>query len=210
MAKPILHSYFRSSCTWRVRIALAFKKIDYQYEAVHLMKDGGEQFTQEFIDLNPMKEVPVLVVGDQALHQSVAILEYLEEKYPQPALLPSDLVARAKVRAVVETITSGIQPLQNLRVLLKLKDEADRGPWAKHWIASGFIALEEMLKRTSGKYCYGDVVTLADVCLVPQVYNAQRFGVDLAQFPTITRINSELLQLEAFKESSPANMPDCQ
>lgn len=205
--KPVLYSYFRSSCSWRVRIALAFKKIDYEYRAVNLVKDGGEQHSEEFTKLNPRREVPVFVDGEQVLTHSVPIIEYLEETRPRPPLLPSDPVQRAKVRGIVESIVSGIQPLQNLNVLVRVGE--GKQEWAKYWIERGFAALEEQLRNTSGTCCFGDSVTIADLCLTPQVFNANRFGVDMTKYPIISRINEFLSSLEEFQNTHPSKQPDC-
>ncbi|KAK6182941.1 hypothetical protein SNE40_010511 [Patella caerulea] len=207
-AKPILYSYFRSSCSWRVRIALAIKGVEYEYKAVHLVKDGGEQHTEDFKSKNPMQQVPAFVVDDQTLVQSLPIIEYIEEVYPGPSLLPKDPIQRAKVRGLAEVINSGIQPLQNLTVLQYLNEDTKKD-WAKHWIHNGFISLEKMLKETSGKYCFGDEVSMADVCLPPQVFNANRFQVDMNEFPVISRINEELSKIEAFRVAEPKRQPDC-
>uniref|UniRef100_A0A2R5LKH8 Putative glutathione s-transferase n=1 Tax=Ornithodoros turicata TaxID=34597 RepID=A0A2R5LKH8_9ACAR len=206
-SKPILYSYFRSSCAYRVRIALALKNIDYEYRAVSLIKDGGEQHSSEFKKLNPMSQVPVLVVDGQTLSQSLAIIEYLEEKYPGTSLLPKDPILRAKARSLAHLVASGIQPLQNLNVLQRL-DETKRNEWCVHFISKGFQALEEMLTKTAGKYCVGDEVSVADACLVPQVYNANRFKVDMSTFPNIVRINAALVELPAFKAAHPSCQPD--
>ncbi|KAK7074268.1 Glutathione S-transferase zeta-1 [Halocaridina rubra] len=205
-SKPILYSYFRSSCTWRVRIVLAHKGIDYENNPVNLLKQ--EQVGDEFKKVNPMGQIPSLVIGNQTLSQSMSIMEYLEEVYPDKPMLPKDPLSRAKVREICEIIASGIQPLQNLSVLKKIGDEK-KMEWAQFHINKGFIALEETLSKSAGKYCVGDEVSLADCCLVPQVYNANRFQVDLVPFPTIVRINESLSSLEAFKAAHPSNQPDC-
>jgi len=207
-SKPVLYSYFRSSCSWRVRIVLAWKGIDYEQKPVNLMKDGGEQMSEEFKKLNPMKQVPALVIGGRTLVQSTAIIEYLEETVPNPPLLPKDPFKRAKVRELVECIAQGIQPLQNLAVLL-LHEEAKRAEIARHPIVRGFTALESMLKESSGKYSVGDEVTFADCYLVPQIANARRFAVDMTPFPTLVRIEDELMKLPAFQVSHPRAQPDC-
>ncbi|XP_059675355.1 maleylacetoacetate isomerase isoform X3 [Gavia stellata] len=178
-AKPILYSYFRSSCSWRVRIALALKGISYDLVPVNLLKDGGQQ---------------------------LAIIHYLEDTRPNPRLLPQDPKKRAKVRMIADHIVSGIQPLQNLSILKKMGEK--KTEWAQNCIASGFQALEQILQHTSGRYCVGDEVSMADLCLVPQVSNAERFKVDMGPYPTITRINKALLELEAFKVSHPSRQPD--
>ncbi|XP_023384583.1 maleylacetoacetate isomerase isoform X2 [Pteropus vampyrus] len=178
--KPILYSYFRSSCSWRVRIALALKSIDYETIPVNLIKDGGQQ---------------------------LAIIEYLEETRPTPRLLPRDPKKRASVRMISNLIAGGIQPLQNLSVLKEVGQEKQLA-WAQKTISSGFNALEQILQSTAGKYCVGDEVSMADLCLVPQVANAERFKVDLTLYPTISHINKSLLALEAFQVSHPSRQPD--
>lgn len=206
MSKPVLYSYFRSTCSWRVRIVLAHKKIDYEYQPIHLLKK--EQVDEEYIKVNPMGQVPALIVGDKMLTQSISIMEYLEESYPQMPLLPKEPLLRAKVREICEVIGSGIQPLQNLSVLQKIGDEK-KMEWGHFYINKGFIALERLLAGCAGKYSVGDQVTLADCCLLPQVYNANRFKVDMSQFPIINRIHEELSSLESFKAAHPSKQPDC-
>ncbi|XP_035184261.1 maleylacetoacetate isomerase isoform X1 [Oxyura jamaicensis] len=204
--KPILYGYFRSSCSWRVRIALALKGIAYDQVPVNLLKDGGQQLSPEFKAVNPMQQVPALKIDGITLSQSLAIIHYLEDTRPNPRLLPQDPKKRAQVRMISDHIASGIQPLQNLRILKQMGER--KTEWAQKCIASGFQALEQVLQQTSGRYCVGDEVSMADLCLVPQVANAERFNVDLGPFPTITRINKALLELEAFKVSHPSRQPD--
>ncbi|NXG30879.1 MAAI isomerase, partial [Dromaius novaehollandiae] len=203
---PILYSYYRSSCSWRVRIALALKGIAYDQVPVNLLKDGGQQFSAEFKALNPMKQVPALKIDGIILSQSLAIIHYLEETRPNPRLLPQDPKKRAQVRMISDHIVSGIQPLQNLSILEQMGEK--KMEWAQHYITSGFQALEQILQHTAGRYCVGDEVSMADLCLVPQVFNAERYKVDLAPYPTITKINKALLELEAFKVSHPSRQPD--
>lgn len=207
----MLYSYFRSSASWRVRIVLALKGLDYEYRAVNLIKDGGEQKKEEYVkSKNPMGQVPTYVDGDMVLTQSVAIMEYLEEKYPEVSLMPKDLAGRAKVRQLVEVVNSGTQPIQNLSVMLKAGGTAEeRREWMRFWIDRGLTAFEALLQSTSGKYCVGDEVTLADCCIVPQLLNANRNNVDMSKFPTINRISAELANHEAFKKAHPDNQPDC-
>ncbi|XP_020841839.1 maleylacetoacetate isomerase isoform X2 [Phascolarctos cinereus] len=206
--KPVLYSYFRSSCSWRVRIALALKKIDYDTFPVHLIKDGGQQFSEEFQTLNPMSQVPALKIDGVTLTQSLAIIEYLEETRPTPVrLLPQDPKKRASVRMISDLIASGIQPLQNIAVLKKVGQETQL-TWAQSVIGSGFRALEQVLQSTAGKYCVGNEISMADLCLVPQVANAERFKVDLSPYPIINRINKTLLTMEAFQVSHPSRQPD--
>uniref|UniRef100_A0A8C8ZHJ5 maleylacetoacetate isomerase n=1 Tax=Prolemur simus TaxID=1328070 RepID=A0A8C8ZHJ5_PROSS len=178
--KPILYSYFRSSCSWRVRIALALKGIDHEMITINLIKDGGQQ---------------------------LAIIEYLEETRPTPRLLPQDPKKRASVRMISDLIASGIQPVQNLSILEQVGQEKQL-TWAQNVITSGFTALEQILQSTAGRCCVGDEVSMADLCLVPQVANAERFKVDLTAYPTISRINKTLLSLEAFQVSHPCRQPD--
>ncbi|XP_056152062.1 maleylacetoacetate isomerase isoform X2 [Lampris incognitus] len=204
--KPILHGYFRSSCSWRVRIAFALKGIEYDQVPVNLIKDGGQQLTDQYKALNPMQQVPAVELDGITLSQSLAVIQYIEETRPGPRLLPTDPKKRAQVRMICDLIASGIQPLQNLYVLQKIG--AEKVQWAQHFIERGFQALEPILKETAGTYCVGDEVSMADICLVPQVYNAERFKVDVGQYPTIKRLNQALIELEAFKVSHPSCQPD--
>lgn len=204
--KPLLFSYFRSSCAWRVRTALALKGIQYDQHPINLIKDGGQQLTDEYRRVNPMQQVPALRIDGVTLTQSLAIIEYLEETRPQPPLLPRDPIKRAQCRMISDHIASGIQPVQNLAVLQRVGD--GKLEWAQHFIVKGFQALELLLQDTAGRYCIGDEVTMADLCLVPQVSNADRFKVDMAPYPTISRINQALLQLDAFQVSHLCRQPD--
>ncbi|KAJ3369020.1 Glutathione S-transferase zeta-1 [Allomyces arbusculus] len=206
--KPVLHTYFRSSCSWRVRIALHHKQIDYTPSYVNLLK--GEQKGDKYAATNPGKLLPALEIDGNVLTQSVAILEYLEETRPQHPLLPSDAAGRAHVRALVNAIACDIQPLGNLRVQQYHSTEAEQKlAWGRHWTTLGFVGVEAAIAKRGGKYCYGDNVTLADVCLVPQVYNAGRFGVDMTQFPNIVRVVENLKKLDAFVQSAPEAQADC-
>ncbi|XP_047677047.1 maleylacetoacetate isomerase isoform X2 [Tachysurus fulvidraco] len=211
--KPVLHGYFRSSCSWRVRIAFALKGIEYDQEPVNLVKDGGQQLTEQYKTVNPMQQVPAVTIDGITLSQSLAIIQYIDETRPRPPFLPADLQQRAQVRMISDLIASGIQPLQstsfitkNIYVIQKVGEE--KVQWAQHFINKGFKALESILKQTSGTYCVGNEISMADICLVPQVYNAERFKVDLDQYPTIKRINQTLMDLEAFKISHPSCQPD--
>ncbi len=194
---------------------LALKNISYDNHPVHLVKDGGHQRTADYRPKNPMLQVPVLEWTEEGrthrLAQSVAICEYLNERYPDPPLLPASIHVRATVRQLVETVNSGIQPIQNLRVLQELSAVGvDRVEWSARWIRRGFEALEAQLLDTSGRYCMGDTITLADVFVVPQIYNARRFGVDLAPFPTIVRIDATCAEDAAFQAAHPDRQPDAQ
>lgn len=208
-----LRSYYRSSCSWRVRIALNWKNLNYRVLPVHLVNNGGEQFNFEMRRRNPMREVPVLSDERGDIAQSMAILEYLEELEPTPALLPSDPFLRAKTRQLAEVINSGVQPLQNLRVLKHLGKvngltQEETRAWAKHWIGEGLNAFQELVKDTAGDFCVGDQVTFADLFLVPQLYNARRFGVSVNHFPLLLDIEARLSTLEAFAKAHPERQPD--
>ncbi len=213
-----LYAYFRSSASYRVRIALALKGLDYDYRPVHLLEAGGQQFTDAYRAVNPLSELPSLVVsaaggGVTAIAQSVAILEYLEEVHPEPALLPEGALDRARVRQLVEAVNSSIQPVQNLKVMKKLGadfgiDRPAMFAWARYWIERGFEGLEALLTQTAGRFAFGDAVTLADAVLVPQVYNARRFDCDLDRFPTIARVSAAAEALDAFGAAHPHRQPD--
>ncbi|AHV93174.1 maleylacetoacetate isomerase [Bordetella holmesii] len=212
-----LYSYFRSSAAYRVRIALNIKGLSYAYSPVHLLKEDGQQLSEDYLALNPSALVPTLVDGDQAIGQSLAIIEYLDETHPQPALLPATPAARARVRAIALNIACDIHPLNNLRVLkylkhdLKVEEEA-KNAWYRHWVDTGLTALESMLSQSAetGRFCHGDTPTLADICLVPQVFNARRFGCDLSAMPTILRIDEACNTLPAFQKAAPENQPDAE
>jgi maleylpyruvate isomerase len=211
-----LYGYWRSSCSWRVRIGLNWKKQVFSYLPVHLLKDGGQQKSEGFTSLNPMQSVPLLEVEDDGrlLHiaQSMAILEYLEERWPVPSLLPKDRALRARVRQAAEIVNSGIQPFQNTSVQRRVKHElhGDEKAWARHFITHGLQALELLLKETSGRYSVGDEVTLADCFLVPQLYHARRYEVDVAPFPTLTRVEGACMALSAFQEAHADRQPDAE
>ncbi|XP_067336959.1 maleylacetoacetate isomerase isoform X2 [Channa argus] len=204
--KPVLHGYFRSSCSWRVRIAFALKGIEYDQVPVNLIRDGGQQLTEQYKELNPMQQVPAVEIDGVTLSQSLAVIQYIDETRPGPRLLPVDPIKRAQVRLISDLIASGIQPLQNLYVLQKIG--AEKVQWAQHFIDRGFQALEPILRQTAGKYCVGDEISMADICLVPQVYNAERFKVDVSQYPLIKRLHQTLLEIDAFKMSHPSCQPD--
>lgn len=212
-----LYSYFRSSAAFRVRIALALKGLPFEYVPVHLLKDGGQQLSEQYRALNANALVPTLLDDDHALSQSMAIVEYLDETHPEPALLPGSALDRAYVRAVAQSIACEIHPLNNLRVLKYLKhtlgvSEEAKDAWYRHWIEIGFDGLEATLTREgkAGRFCFGDTPTLADLCLVPQVFNAQRFQVDLEPYPTIVRIFDACMELPAFQQAAPKSQPDAE
>ena len=202
----VLYDYFRSSASYRVRIALNLKGLAYDSVPVSLLDNA--QRAPEYLRKNPQGLVPALLDGEQLLTQSLAICEYLEETYPQPALLPNDAIGRARVRALALSIACDIHPLNNLRVLRRLEaqfaaDQAGKDAWYQHWIQSGFEAFEQQIQSTHGHYCFGDTVTLADLALVPQVYNARRFNCDLSAYPTMRAIEQRCLALDAFARATP-------
>ena len=212
-----LYTYFRSSAAYRVRIALNLKGIAYEPLPVHLLRGGGEQHSAAFAEVNPAGVVPVLEDGPLTLTQSVAIIEYLEECYPDPPLLPRSPPERAKVRAFALAIACDIHPLNNLRVMQYLgsklaADEPARSAWSRHWIELGFATLEHQLVTggTAGLYCYGDSPSLADCCLVPQVFNAVRLKCSLHPYPTLHRIYDHCTRLPAFARAAPAAQPDAE
>lgn len=212
-----LYSYWRSSAAYRVRIGLNLKGLDYAIEPVHLVRDGGEQRGDDYRALNPQQLVPMLKHGDRRLTQSLAILEYLDDMFPKPALLPADARGRARARALAQLVACDIHPLNNLRVLQYLKREQDAAQpaidaWMQHWMHEGFHAMEAMLADSpaTGAFCHGDAPTIADACLVPQLYNAHRFGVSLEAYPQIARIEANCLALPAFDAARPENQPDAE
>ncbi|MBZ2208339.1 maleylacetoacetate isomerase [Massilia soli] len=211
-----LYTYFRSSAAYRVRIALNLKGLAYEAVPVHLLRKGGEQLQPAYRAINPAAMLPSLEDdGGATLTQSVAIIEYLDETHPATPLLPPDPLGRARVRSLALTVACDIHPLGNLRVLkylvheLKASDDA-KAAWSRHWIAEGFAALEAMLAGSphTGRFCHGDTPTLADCCLVPQVFNALRFEVDLTRFPTISRIHAACSELDAFIAAHPSKQLD--
>ena len=215
MSGLALHSYWRSSAAYRVRIALGLKELDWRTAGVHLVRDGGEQHSDTYRRLNPQGLVPTLETDAVVLTQSMAIIEYLDERFPEPPLLPADAAGRARVRALAQIVACDIHPLNNLRVLQWLRnhlgaDKGQRNQWYRHWISEGFNALEALLRnsRDTGRYCHGDTPSLADLCLIPQVYNAIRYECDLEAYPEIRRINTACLELDAFAKAVPEAQPD--
>ncbi|MCE3261394.1 MAG: maiA [Pseudoduganella sp.] len=212
-----LFTYYRSSAAYRVRIALNLKGLAYDALPVHLLRDGGEQLAPAYREVNPAGLVPALEDSGIVLTQSLAIIEYLEEVHPLVPLLPQDAVGRARVRALAQTIACDTHPIMNLRVLKYLKgpmglSEEQKNEWYRHWMGEGMAALEAHLERDgdSGRFCYGDTPTIADCCLVPQVYNANRFDIDLAPYPNVARIAANCVDLPAFKAAHPSAQPDAE
>ncbi|RYY66796.1 MAG: maleylacetoacetate isomerase [Comamonadaceae bacterium] len=210
-----LHNYFRSSASFRVRIALELKGLPYEYLPVHLVK--GEHRSERYKALSPSGMVPVLETDDGVvLGQSMAIIEYLDEQHPQPALLPGDAVGRAQVRALAQLVACEIHPLNNLRVLkylvhdLKVDDDA-KTAWYRHWARTGLEAFEgELARLPAGNFCFGNTPTLADCCLVPQIFNAKRFNTDLDGLPRTMAAFDACMQLPAFQRAQPASCPDAE
>ena len=216
-----LYSYFRSSASYRVRIAMNLKGLPFDYKPIHLVKGGGEQRSPEFLALNPDGLLPVLVDDSSdppaQLTQSLAIVEYLDETHPEPPLLPRDPAGRARVRALALNVACEIHPLNNLRVLRYLKhvmkvEEDAKNAWYRHWIETGMQAMETQLAASpaTGRFCHGDAPTLADLTLVPQIYNGRRFDCDFSPMPTVIRIFDACMELDAFREAAPEVQPDAE
>ena len=233
-----LYGYWRSSSSWRVRIALEYKRISYELVPVDLLNQTGAEWRESFVDKNPMAQVPLLEIfesdgppsesrprrsdpgGDEVpdsgptervirISQSIAILEYLEELYPDPALLPSEPTERALARQIAETVNAGMQPFQNLRVQAVLKDRGlEPLPFVTEFLTRGFLAVEQVAKGCAGRFLVGDSVTFADVCMVPQLYSARRLGVSLDQYPTLLRCDEACAELESFQRARPEVQPD--
>jgi maleylacetoacetate isomerase len=209
-----LYTYFRSSAAYRVRIALNLKGLPYEMAAIHLTKDGGQQHKPEYHAINPQERVPSLQLSSgEVLTQSLAIIEYLDEIEPEPPLLPADALDRAKARAIAQIVACDIHPLNNLIALQYLKrtlkhEQAEIDAWYHHWVLEGFAAIEAMI--TPGPYAYGAHVTIADVCLVPQVFNARRLKVPLDKFPKIVAVDAACQKLPAFDQARPENQPDAE
>ena len=206
-----LYNYFRSSASYRVRIALALKGLDYDYKAVHLVK--GEQTGESYAAVSASRLVPLLRDGEQCVNQSLAIIEYLDETHPQPPLLPADAPGRARVRAISLDVACEIHPLNNLRVLryltqsLKVSEE-DKDRWYRHWVETGLEAVERQLAAMPSRFCHGDAPTLADCTLVPQIFNAQRFKCRTDHVPNVMRVFDACMQLPAFDKTRPEACPD--
>ena len=210
-----LYGYWRSSAAYRVRIALHLKAIDFESQSVHLIKDGGQQHQSDYVSLNPSHLVPTLVDGDVVLNQSMAILDYLEALYKQAPLYPENIIDKAKVQALALDIACEIHPVNNLRVQQYLVNELgvtdqQKLAWVHHWMDLGFTSIEKQLASSAGQYCFGDQLTIADICLVPQVYNALRFGLNMSKYPLIDRICKRCNMIDAFIKALPENQEDAQ
>jgi maleylacetoacetate isomerase/maleylpyruvate isomerase len=212
-----LYSFFRSSAAYRVRIALNLKGLQYEYVAKHLVRNGGEHKLADYLALNPQGFIPALEHDGALLTQSVAIIEYLEEAFPSPSLLPSRAIDRAAVRAMSQLIACDIHPLNNLRVLNYLKAPLSQNneaisEWYRHWIDEGFAALEKLIIKysTEGRHCFGSAVTMADVLLVPQVANSRRYQMDLGKYPALQKVTTYLESLPAFMAARPEVQPDAE
>lgn len=210
-----LYTYYRSSASYRVRIALNLKRLTAESASIHLNRDGGEQYSAAFHAVNPAHLVPVLEDGGLLLTQSLAIMEFLDDTHPAHALLPQDPAGKARVRALAQAIACDIHPINNLRVLKYLEGTlgvtaAQKTEWVRHWIGLGLQSLEEQLVRDSatGLFCHGDSPTMADCCLVPQLYNARRFGCDLSPFPVLQAIARRCEDMPEFASASPERQPD--
>jgi maleylacetoacetate isomerase/maleylpyruvate isomerase len=214
MSALTLYGYWRSSAAYRVRIALNLKGLQYRHQPVHLVNNGGEQHQADYCALNPQQLVPTLVDGDITLTQSMAIVEYLDETHPQPPLLPADALGRARVRALAQIVASDVHPIGNLRVLQYLDaqygEQARKGDWSKYWIGKGLEAFEAMVADhpDTGRFCHGDTPGLADLTLIPQMYNAMRWQMPLDAYPTLQRIQAACQELEAFRHAEPEAQVD--
>ncbi|KAL4468749.1 hypothetical protein ABPG74_005252 [Tetrahymena malaccensis] len=207
--KITLYGNYRSTPSWRVRLALGLKKIDYKLISIDLFKN--EQKSEEYTKVNPNQRIPALIYGDQILIESTAIIEFLEENFPQHPLLPDDKIKRAQIRGFCQVINSAIHPYQNSNLVAKIEKEGNmnKTEWIKFWVTRGLTAIEELLKKHHGKYCFGDDITMADIFLVPQAQAvAERFSFDLTPFPLILSIVNNLKDLPEFIVASPSNQPD--
>ncbi|HYQ03892.1 MAG TPA: maleylacetoacetate isomerase [Polyangiaceae bacterium] len=211
-----LHNYFRSSASYRVRIALNLKQLPFEHRTVHLTRGGGEQFSAAFRELNEQALVPVLEDGPHRITQSLAIIEYLDEVYPNPPLMPRSPAERARVRSLALSVACEVHPLNNLRALNYLTQELGvsseaKTRWYQHWVALGLDALESQISRgPKGSFCHGDEPGLADCCLIPQLFNARRFNCDLSRYPTLLAIEENCSALSAFRDAAPERQPDAE
>ena len=211
MASMILYNYFRSSTSYRVRLALHFKNIPFEYKPINLLK--GEQRSADYLKINPLGGVPTLAHQGKVIPESFAIMEYLEDIHPEPSLFPKEAYLKARVRQVCEVINSFMHPMGNLKTLQYLEKtngytQEQKEAWVQHWAGQGLETLETTLKEFSGAYCFGDQVTMADLFLIPQLLTCQRFKVDISKYPTLVRINENCLKLEAFQKAHPFKQID--
>ncbi|HSC18368.1 MAG TPA: maleylacetoacetate isomerase [Rhizomicrobium sp.] len=216
-AELVLYTYFRSSAAFRVRIALNLKGLHAEHRFIHLLKDGGQQHSADYQMVNPQQLIPALAHNGHTITQSLAIIEYLDEVFPAPPLLPGDPLGRARVRAIADAVACDIHPLSNLRVLQYFKrklgaDDEARLAWQRHWIGAGLDALEKMLafSTDTGAFCHGNAPSMADVFLIPQLFNARRAELDIARWPTLARIESVAIRFPAFESALPQNQPDAE
>lgn len=210
-----LFGYWRSSCTWRVRLVLAYKGLSYDVVPVHLLKDGGEQKSAVHRARSPLSQVPALRIGDEVFSQSLAIISYLEDIYPAPSVLPDSPASRARMFEIAEMINAGIQPLQNLEVMQRLSSMHGLSPedaraFAKGYIERGLMAVEQRVSGSRGRFCVGDAFSVADACLLPQLYNARRFDIDLAPLANLLEVEQNLLGIEVLQAAHPDAQPDAQ
>ncbi|MCY4512397.1 MAG: maleylacetoacetate isomerase [Bdellovibrionales bacterium] len=211
MTEITLYSYYRSSCAYRVRIALYLKNIPFSYKAIHLVRNGGEQYSEDFIKLNPLAQVPCLKINDKSLTQSLPIIQYLDELYPEPPLFSKDNLTKHEILSFCEIINSSIQPLQNLKMLQMISDMGgDKVKWAAEWIAQGLEKLEVILKPRAKDFSFGNHLTCADLFLIPQLYNAHRFKVNVSSFPVLAQVEKACLALPAFQNAKPESQPDAE
>lgn len=211
----ILYSYYRSSASYRVRIALNWKGIKYEYRPIHLLKEGGQQKSAQYLEMNPQGHVPFLIHDGFGIGESVAIIDYLDREFSNNPLFPKSSKDRANVFRICEHINSGIQPLQNVKVQTWIAERVKQDPkikeeFTQHWISSGLVALESMLKKTSGQYAFGDQVSAADCFIVPQVFSSKRFGVDVSPFTTVLKVYENCEKLKAFQDAHPSKQPDAE
>lgn len=208
-----LYGYWRSSAAYRVRIALHLKKLSFDSIPVHLVKNGGEQHSADYVELNPTHLVPSFVDENITINQSLAIIDYLDEKFPKNSVYPANLITKMQVKALSYDVACEIHPVNNLRVQQYLVNElgateVQKLAWSHHWMALGFAAIEKKLAESAGLYCFGNEVTLADICLIPQVYNAVRFKLDMSPYPLINAVVENCNKLPAFIDALPENQPD--
>lgn len=213
MNSIILYNYYRSSTSYRVRIALHHKNLPFEYKPVHLLNNGGEQFSEDYLRLNPQAEVPTLIHNGKVIGQSMAIIEYLDEVFPETPLFAKDPYQKAVTRQFCENINSFMHPICNLKVLKKLEtdcgyNQEQKEAWIQHWAGIGFQTLEKITSQTSGKYCFHDQLSAADLFLAPMMFSANRFKVDLTKYKNLNKIHHNLENLESFQKAHPARQPD--